>query len=159
MPDFLHVTPGWIIGYLSSLQGYEGSLIKLTSKQVRWLPTAWKNYCNTKHVDEMCSSNRDWNSLHWTNCFHRVILIWLLAKKNWFKLSFFYLPACWVCNLWQSVWSWSCKKCTECKHRLVFLHIYTLLQFWIFSFLKFSCVYMLWDLFNLTRNSDWENKT
>lgn len=38
MPDFLHVTPGWIIGYLSSLQGYEGSLIKLTSKQVRWLP-------------------------------------------------------------------------------------------------------------------------
>lgn len=39
MLDFLHVTPGWIIGYLFSLQGYEGSLIKLTSKQVRWLPS------------------------------------------------------------------------------------------------------------------------
>lgn len=37
MLDFLHVTPGWIIGYLSSPQGYEGSLIKLTSKQVRCL--------------------------------------------------------------------------------------------------------------------------
>lgn len=37
MLDFLHVTPGWIIGYLSSPQGYEGSLIKLTSKQVRFL--------------------------------------------------------------------------------------------------------------------------
>lgn len=35
MFDFLHVT-GWIIGHLSSPQGYEGSLIKLTSKQVRF---------------------------------------------------------------------------------------------------------------------------
>lgn len=42
MPDFLHVIPRWIIGYLSSLQGYEGSLIKLTSKQVRWLPPLGK---------------------------------------------------------------------------------------------------------------------
>lgn len=38
--------------------------------------TAWKKCCNTKHVDEMCSSNWDWNSLHSTNYFHRIILTW-----------------------------------------------------------------------------------
>ena len=32
-----------------------------------------------------------------------------------FKPSVFCLPACWVCNLWQSVWRWSCKKCIKCK--------------------------------------------
>lgn len=40
MLDMIHVTARWIIGCLSSLQGYEGSLIKLTSKQV-----SFHHYC------------------------------------------------------------------------------------------------------------------
>ena len=36
---------------------------------------------------------------------------------------FFSLPACWICNLWQSFWSWSCKKCIKCKpHVAVNVH-------------------------------------
>lgn len=142
MLDFLHVTPGWIIGYLSSLQGYEGSLIKLTSKQVRCLHHCFNAILN-KLAGCVGTSFLFNSTRHRNSYFIRIIILWrqnnecdiwrkwwclcvcqvvaLLARVVTVRVSsLLSLPACRVCNLWQSVWSWSCKKCTKCKQRLVF---------------------------------------
>lgn len=73
----------------------------------------------------------------------------------------FYLPACRVCNLWQSVWSRSCEKCTKCKHRFVFIDLFSLLLFPFFYGLPFKYICRILNLcLNLKKKkSDWEYKT
>lgn len=162
MPDFLHVTPGWIIGYLSFLQGYEGSLIKLTSKQVRWLPPLGRTAVRL-NVAETCSSNWDWNLLHWTNCFHIVILIWLPAVLFSRKMASNCL--CFVCvfafSTFQPVGfvTFDSRSGAEAaKNALnvsITLFSFTSVAVWIFPWLKFPVSVLR----SVKGNSDWENKT
>ena len=108
---------------LSSSQGYEGSLIKLTSKQVRgFQPMSECSHATLTHhwavVDVQGINNpqfRPWGNIFCLEHFSNIVFTSWLCVSICFNPSVFCLPARWVCNLWQSVWSWSCKKCIKCK--------------------------------------------
>lgn len=96
MLDFLHVTPGWIIGYLSSPQGYEGSLIKLTSKQVRCL-----HHCFNAILNKLagCVGTSFLFNLtrHRNSYFIRIIILWRQNNE---------------CDIWRKWWCSCVSSCS-----------------------------------------------